>query len=93
MFEKHGYHAIVARDGRKADRILETSFAPQIVISDIVMSNMNGDELCGYIKSQDNLRDIPIILLTSFSNLEDVILAWIAGLIILLQSRSVKIFR
>jgi two-component system, sensor histidine kinase and response regulator len=79
MFEKNGYRAAVARDGREAMRILETPITPQIVISDIVMPNMNGYELCGHIRSQDNLRDIPIILMTSFSDPEDVIQALECG--------------
>jgi two-component system, sensor histidine kinase and response regulator len=79
MIEKNGYRATVVRDGREAVRILETPFTPQIVISDIVLPNMNGYELCGHIKCQENLRDIPIILLTSLSDPEDVILALECG--------------
>jgi PAS domain S-box-containing protein len=79
MLEKNGYCATVARDGLEAVRILGTPFTPQLVISDIVMPNMNGYELCGHIKRQDTLRDIPVILLTSLSNPEDVILALECG--------------
>ncbi len=79
MIEKNGYRATVARDGREAVRLLETPFTPQVVISDIVMPNMNGYELCRHIKCQDHLRDIPIILLTSLSDPEDVILALECG--------------
>jgi two-component system sensor histidine kinase/response regulator len=73
MLEKNGFRATVARDGREAVRILGTPFMPQLVISDIVMPNMNGYALCSHIKSREHLRNIPIILLTSLSDPEDVI--------------------
>ncbi len=79
MLEKYGYRATVAGDGREAVRILEIPFTPQIIISDIVMPNMNGYELCSHIKSRSYLKDIPIILLTSLSDPEDVILALECG--------------
>ena len=79
MLEKNKYRITVARDGQEAVSILETEFAPQIVISDIVMPNMNGYELCRHIKRLASLRDIPIILLTSLSDPEDVILALECG--------------
>ncbi len=79
LLEKNGYRAMLARDGREAVRILETPFTPQIVISNIIMPNMNGYELCRHIKCQEHLRDIPIILLTALSDPEDVILALECG--------------
>jgi len=79
LLEKNGYRISVARDGREAVRILETRFIPQIVISDIVMPNMNGYELCSYIKEMEHLKNIPIILLTSLSDPEDVIQALACG--------------
>ncbi|MBI5590913.1 MAG: response regulator [Deltaproteobacteria bacterium] len=79
ILEKNGYRTTVARDGQDAVRILGTSFTPQIVVSDIIMPNMNGYELCRHIKDQDHLRGIPIILLTALSDPEDVILALECG--------------
>ena len=46
---------------------------PTIIISDIVMPKMNGYELCSAVKENVNLKDIPVILLTSLSDPEDVI--------------------
>jgi PAS domain S-box-containing protein len=79
LLETHGFRITVARDGREAVRVFQTPFIPQIVISDIVMPNMNGYELCSHIKGQKNLKNIPIILLTSLSDPEDVIKALECG--------------
>ena len=37
---------------------------PDLIVSDIVMGHMNGVELCKFIKGEDDLKHIPIILLT-----------------------------
>jgi response regulator RpfG family c-di-GMP phosphodiesterase len=49
-----------------------------MVISDILMPEMTGYELCHRIKANAETRDIPVILLTTLSNTTDVFesLAW-----------------
>lgn len=44
-----------------------------MVISDIVMPEMDGYQLCREIKQNDRLKDIPVILLTSLSSPLDVV--------------------
>jgi PAS domain S-box-containing protein len=46
---------------------------PSLVISDINMPEMNGYEFCRQIKANPDLDDIPVILLTSLNNMEDVL--------------------
>ncbi len=72
LLEKHHYKVIVAKDGKEA---LEMVFEhkPSLIISDIVMPGMNGYDLCKEIKSDESTMDIPVILLTSLSNSEDVL--------------------
>ena len=71
LLEKHKYRVLVARDGREAiGMVLEHN--PSLVITDIVMPEMNGYELCKEIKSREKTMSIPVILLTSFSRSEDV---------------------
>ena len=72
FLEKSGYRVSVANDGIKALARLE-ELTPTIIISDIVMPNMNGYELCEKVRQKDNLRHIPVILLTALSEPEDVI--------------------
>lgn len=46
---------------------------PTLIISDIVMPGMNGYELCRRIKTDANLKDITVILLTQLFDPSDVI--------------------
>jgi len=50
-----------------------------IVISDIIMPEMDGYELCRQIKSNESYRDIVVILLTSLSQPQAVIWALQCG--------------
>lgn len=54
-------------DGKQALETTGTKM-PDIVISDIMMPQMNGFDLCKKIKTDINLSHIPVILLTSRTN-------------------------
>lgn len=72
FLDQHGYRHVVARNGREAlDRIAESS--PALVISDVVMPEMDGYQLCRRLKSDRNYQHIPVILLTTLSDPVDVI--------------------
>ncbi len=67
LLEEHGYAVTTAADGKQAfSRVREVK--PALIISDIVMPEMDGYELCQNIKSDPGLRDIPVILLTQLSS-------------------------
>jgi two-component system sensor histidine kinase/response regulator len=72
ILEKHSYEILVAYNGREALEFMGES-KPSIVITDIVMPEINGYELCRRIKSNKELKDIPVILLTSLSDPKDVL--------------------
>lgn len=64
ILEDAGYRVSAAKNGRAAlDMIRENR--PDLVISDITMPIMDGISLCREIKSDETLRDIPVILLTA----------------------------
>jgi DNA-binding response OmpR family regulator len=46
---------------------------PSLIISDILMPEMDGFALCREIKAAEDLKDIPVILLTSLSSLQDIL--------------------
>ncbi|WP_296000953.1 response regulator [Rugamonas sp.] len=66
------YRARAAANGQLAlDAIRERK--PHLVLSDIVMPEMDGYDLCRAIKSDPALRDIPVILVTSLMDPKDII--------------------
>jgi DNA-binding response OmpR family regulator len=72
LLESHNYKVTVTQNGKQAiDRL--TKHKPSLVISDIIMPEMNGYELCKKIKSKKNTEDIPVILLTILSDPEEII--------------------
>jgi len=72
LLEQNGYTVFVAHDGSQALKLLE-SHSPSIVISDIIMPEMDGYELCRRIKGTDSTKHVFLILLTSLSETRDVI--------------------
>ena len=69
---KAGYAASVAHDGEEGLRMVRAQ-RPALVMSDINMPVMSGYQLCRAIKYDDQLWNIPLILLTVLSQPEDII--------------------
>jgi diguanylate cyclase (GGDEF)-like protein len=72
ILERQKFKVLWAHQGKEALAILSQS-RPDMVISDIMMPEMDGFELCRRIKADNFLKDIPVILLTSLSSPEDVL--------------------
>jgi two-component system, sensor histidine kinase and response regulator len=72
ILEKNHFHVRVARDGREALAMVHDR-KPELAITDIMMPEMDGFELCRKIKGDERLRDIPVIILTSLADPRDVI--------------------
>ncbi|MGO4378206.1 hybrid sensor histidine kinase/response regulator [Pseudoduganella sp. RAF53_2] len=72
LIQSMRYGARVAANGKYAlAEIRERK--PHLVLSDIVMPEMDGYELCRAIKSDPKMRDIPVILVTSLTDPKDII--------------------
>jgi CheY-like chemotaxis protein len=62
---------IVARDGQEAvEKTLAES--PDLIVMDVVMPRMTGIEACRQLRLQDSTRHIPIILVTTRGEPENV---------------------
>jgi diguanylate cyclase (GGDEF)-like protein/PAS domain S-box-containing protein len=72
LLEKNGYRVTIAANGKLA-LLAAQAQRPALIISDIVMPEMDGYELCKAIKSDENLKDTPVILVTTLSDSHDVI--------------------
>jgi PAS domain S-box-containing protein len=72
ILEKEGYNVSVAGNGKEALSLLATT-PQEMVISDIVMPEMDGYELCRTIKQDERFKQIPVILVTVLYDPQDVI--------------------
>jgi DNA-binding response OmpR family regulator len=72
ILEKQGYRVTAAPNGRLALEAARRD-KPALIISDVIMPEMNGYELCRRIKSDEQLSDVPVVLVTTLSDPHDVI--------------------
>jgi CheY-like chemotaxis protein len=59
------FEVVIARDGIEALQFLETNMPPQIALVDVALSGMYGFEICDFIKNNEKLKHIKIILLAA----------------------------
>ena len=67
-----GYTVLVAMDGQQAVTIAGR-MAPDLVLMDAIMPNMDGFEACQALKSDAELQDIPVIFMTGLTDSEDIV--------------------
>ncbi len=70
--KSENHEPIWANDGLKAMKILE-EIRPDLIISDIMIPYMDGLQILEEIKMKDELKDIPVIMLTSKAQEKDVV--------------------
>lgn len=66
LVQDAGFRAEAARDGLDAIDTLRV-FKPDVVLTDLEMPNMNGIELTTHIRGRDDLKGVPVIMITSRS--------------------------
>src|SRR5512138_625660 len=78
LLKAYGYRAFVTKNGSEAlDHIL--AHGTDLVISDILMPEMDGFELCRRIRKIEAVKYLPIILLTHLNDPADVMHSLEAG--------------
>ena len=64
LVEDLGHRAVTASNGAEALELVQRE-RPDLVISDIMMPLMPGDELCRRIKEEPGFRDLKVILMSA----------------------------
>jgi DNA-binding response OmpR family regulator len=70
-FMRAGYDVIYAEDGAKALEKLKGA-KPDIILLDVIMPEKNGFEVLTEIKKDENLKSIPVIILSNLGQDSDI---------------------
>ena len=70
--EKSGFNVLWEMDGNSAYSAIEKE-VPDLVILDVMMPGLTGYEVLQKIKADDNLKNIPVIMLTAKGQESDLV--------------------
>src|SRR5437016_3046421 len=68
---KDFYKVRIATNGAKALELVKVAPAPNLILLDVMMPDMDGYEVCTRLKLDPDTRDIPVIFLTGQTEVED----------------------
>ena len=66
ILKNKGVNVVEAADGNQAKEKISEK-VPNLVITDLIMPNMNGYELCRWIKNNPTTKDIPVLICSTKS--------------------------
>jgi CheY-like chemotaxis protein len=78
VLEKRGHQVTVHVDGRAALRAFERDL-PDVIVSDLNMPHVAGDELCAALNAKHGLDGPPVIILSTADDEESMSKALVAG--------------
>ncbi len=65
ILEKESFTVVTARDGREAYKVLQGDHNFTAAILDVVMPHVSGFELVRFMKTEDRLKRIPVMMMTA----------------------------
>ena len=68
---RDSYRVLAATSGSKVLEIIDSGIIPDIILLDIVMPDMDGYEVCRLLKENQKSSEVPVLFLTSRSDVED----------------------
>ncbi len=78
MLSRRGYRVRKAISGSMALTAVQT-LAPDLILLDIMMPDMDGYALCDRLKGDDRTRDIPVVFLSALNDVFDKVKAFSVG--------------
>ena len=73
MLEYKGYSVTVSERAEQAHEILKNDEF-DLIIMDMLLSGVNGTDLCSEFKKDSSIADIPIIMISAHPNAKDICL-------------------
>ncbi len=78
LLEKEGYEVIWVEDGKSAIKIAKSQ-PLDIMLLDLILPDMNGNEVCRWLKLDQSTKGIPIIMLSVKGSISDKVIGLEAG--------------
>lgn len=78
---RNEYRIAIATNGQKALEIVFGESPPDLILLDIIMPDIDGYEVCRKIKANEATENIPIIFITSKSEVDDEARGFEAGVV------------
>ena len=78
MLRGEGYKVNAAMNGIQALKQVEKA-PPELILLDVMMPELDGIETCKRLKEDDRTKDIPVVFLTSRSELSDMVVGFDMG--------------
>ncbi|MFM2359004.1 MAG: hypothetical protein RLY16_997 [Bacteroidota bacterium] len=78
LMQKNGFDVVVARNGKEALELLNKQ-VPHLVLLDIMMPDVDGYEICRYIKNTPTLLDTIVVFLSAKTKEADIQKGYDAG--------------
>ena len=72
------YDLVFVKNGQQAISLIE-DIKPDLIISDYLMQEMSGSELCHAIRENTEMCNVPVVFLSSLSNSADIVYGLEAG--------------
>ena len=80
FLEEKGYEILEAYDGRQALDVLESEEEkPDMVVLDVAMPRLSGWDVLRMMQDDENLKDIPVLMLTARAEDADKAKGWTLG--------------
>ena len=77
--EHDGYEVVAADSGSAALRLLTEGLEPDVVLLDVMMPRMSGYEVCREIRARAPATQLPVIMLTAKTQIDDLKAAFQTG--------------
>lgn len=71
LLESEGYRVLTAFGGKEAMDILRAE-RPDLVLLDIMMPEVDGHQVCRFVRAQERLTDVPVLMLTAKNDIDHI---------------------
>jgi CheY-like chemotaxis protein len=72
LLERHGYDVVTAAHGGEAMKMLQNGDHPSLILLDLMMPNVSGEEFRRMQLADLSVADIPVVLLSGAGRVEQI---------------------